>query len=231
MRNMEKFKALRNKLKNEYPFRPQRLRGDAIDKPIEVRLPSMRQWSSHCVLQPLTAKKAFLEMNGSASLEHEHGARDNEVEYLLEIENKVEEEEREQREREKEEKRERKRRKKEKRRRRKEKALLSGGTVDGMECDDGTQDEDDDIKMNETPTEGKGAESGKPKVTKQNTLSKYFKASPPKALKPAKTEEKDKGIKRKMADVDTKGTETKSDSKGPEPKKKKRRVVMCELVE
>ena len=74
MRNMEKFKALRNRLKDEYPVAPQRQRGDAIDEPIVVQLPSMREWSGHSVLGPLTAKKTIMTVDDGVAAEHKERA-------------------------------------------------------------------------------------------------------------------------------------------------------------
>ena len=93
-----------------------------------------------------------------------------------------------------------------------------------MDCDeDGDGDEDDDIKMGDAVKEDK-----KGKATKQNTLSKYFKPSP--------TKEQKQGIEKKAEAVPKVAADTKVQSgnepKSAEPaKKKKRRVVMCELVE
>lgn len=229
MRDMAKNKALRSRLKDEYPVRPQRTRGDMVDRPITVRLPAMSDWAGHGVLGPLTMKKCVMAEDDGVAVEH--GADDNVVERLLERENAKEDEQREQREREKEEKKERKRRKKEKRKKRKQdmdKAKNGGNDeANAMDCDepgDDEEDQDDDIKM------GDGA---KAKKAKQNTLGNYFKKSPKKPGDAQQPEVKEQKSEEQKVDVAPSEQEAKVAvvAAAPPKKKKKRRVVMCELVE
>ena len=204
MKNIERNKRLQCKLKDEYPikFKHQRKRGDQYNKPIIIQLPAMsRMKDENVVLYNLTKKKAVFMYQDVDII---NGERDNDIEYLLKLENKNNDDNKS-KGKDKDDKDKKKKKKKKNKEKEKEKKANERGNVSKMECDD--DDEDDDIKMGM-------AGDKKPKLAKQNTLTKYFvkgkqeKIEQLKEIQPPKT----------MNIVS-------------EKKEKKRRVVMCELIE
>jgi len=220
MGDIEKYKQLKNRTKNEYPikFIQHRRRGDTFDKPIVIQLPSIKNRTTKNDLYQLTIKKAKNQQNEVYGMKHHE--KENDAEYLLKIENKEsdknkkEEEERKKKKKEKKEKKKKKKEKKDKEKKEKEKN-------DKMEMDEKEkekvkngkmemdEDEDDDIKM-----KNKNIDSP-PK--QNNTLKNYFK-------KQTKKEEKEEH-------VDDKNKNKKEEIQEKPKKKKPRRVVMCELIE
>ena len=95
-----------------------------------------------------------------------------------------------------------------------------------MECND--EDEDDDIKMGMAGVK-------KPKLAKQNTLTKYFvKGKQEKVSNKPKVNEQVQEIQpmNVVNDAEDKMNESQNQNKKEQSKKKKkRRVVMCELIE
>eukprot|EP01083_Nonionella_stella_P133841 407002_1 len=208
MQNIARSNELRARLKDEYPIKFLRQRGDEYDEPIVVKLPSIGGMKEeHRVLYELTRKKASLV--DTFDVEIAHGEKDNDVDYLLAIENKDNKDKDEEERKRKKEKKKKKKKKKEKKEKKEKKKKNKSMKMEMDESDDevvenkNNEDDDDDIQMAnlniKTPI----------KPAQKNTLNNYF----------VNKEKQNKVNVVKPISI-TNAT-----------KNKKRRMVMCELVE
>eukprot|EP00484_Ammonia_sp_Unknown_P006891 CAMPEP_0197074550 /NCGR_PEP_ID=MMETSP1384-20130603/211158_1 /TAXON_ID=29189 /ORGANISM="Ammonia sp." /LENGTH=1272 /DNA_ID=CAMNT_0042513391 /DNA_START=43 /DNA_END=3862 /DNA_ORIENTATION=- len=200
-----------------FRFTDQRQRGDAEDVPIVVRLPTIRDMQQqNGVLYALAVKKTMLFMEEEDDLvpvEHDE-VKENDIAYLLELENKENESEDGKNKSKEDKKKEKKKSKKKKKKKEKEQDGKSHGK---MECDHDEEEKNDDGADGENEHMDTKAKAKTPKISKQNTLTHYFSAS-----KKEKEQKKEEEVEKKETDEVVHNVQQ---------KKKAKRKVVCELVD